>query len=277
MPSAWIQACTVVRIGVVITPPQSVMTPRNSSPLTTLIILDAASPGAGTSAVGPVKVSDQRGDGAVTSLARVPDAMKPDFQCVLTHWNQVSWRSASACPPEVRRHGWPSRVEIASQAKGDDRPGRQNVGGLRYNRSSRRLMRTCRWGPFAVVRILRTGRRDMPSARTPDPPPSLTGLRLVQVPGGWPPYDCETHGAACPMAPPAQATDVEASPAWAGAAPPSAAGAAGPGPAAGAADGAAATVWPRRFAQAIVEVLAGTRPPKQLASHTTEPVRAQIG
>jgi len=36
-------------------------------------------------------------------------------------------------------------------------------------------------------------------------------------------------------------------------------------------------VWPRRFAQAIVEVLAGTRPPKQLASHTTEPVRAQIG
>jgi hypothetical protein len=117
----------------------------------------------------------------------------------------------------------------------------------------------------------------MPSARTPDPPPFLTGLRLVQVPGGWPPYDCETHGAACPMAPPAQATGAEASPAWAGAAPPGAAGAAGPGPAAGAADGAAATVWPRRFAQAIVEVLAGTRPPKQLASHTTEPVRAQIG
>jgi Family of unknown function (DUF6459) len=36
-------------------------------------------------------------------------------------------------------------------------------------------------------------------------------------------------------------------------------------------------MWPRRFAQGIVEVLSGTRPPKQLASHTTEHVRAQIG
>jgi Family of unknown function (DUF6459) len=113
----------------------------------------------------------------------------------------------------------------------------------------------------------------MPSARTPDLPPSLTELRLVQVPGGWPPYDCETHGTACPMAPPAQTAGAEASSAWAEAAPPRAADAADPGPAVG----ASATVWPRRFAQAIVEVLAGTRPPKQLASHTTEPVRAQIG
>jgi hypothetical protein len=123
----------------------------------------------------------------------------------------------------------------------------------------------------------------MPSARTPDLPLSLTGPRLVQVPGGWPPYDCETHGAACPMAAPAPTAGAEASPAWAGAAPPRAAGAAGVGDAVGVGDaigvgdGAAATVWPRRFAQAIVEVLAGTRPPKQLACHTTEPVRAQIG
>src|SRR2546430_2389537 len=100
---------------------------------------------------------------------------------------------------------------------------------------------------FAVVRILRTGRRNMPSARTPDPapagaspgsatspspagkagplagppagplagppagpppaPPSgraaasesaFGGLRLVEVPGGWPPYDCEVHGTVCP-------------------------------------------------------------------------------
>jgi hypothetical protein len=47
--------------------------------------------------------------------------------------------------------------------------------------------------------------------------------------------------------------------------------------AAGLADGAAAAMWPRRFAQAIVEVLAGTRPARQLASHTTERVRAEIG
>jgi hypothetical protein len=50
----------------------------------------------------------------------------------------------------------------------------------------------------------------------------------------------------------------------------------GAAPAIGAAD-TAATVWPRRFAQGIVEVLAGARPPRQLASHTTESVRAQIG
>src|SRR5215470_4399390 len=116
MPSAWIQACTVVRIGVVITPPQSVMTPRNSSPLTTLIILDAASPGAGTSAVGPVKVSDQRGDGAVTSLARVPDAMKPDFQCVLTHWNQGFMAFCGRLPAG----GAPSRLAVSGS---DRQPG----------------------------------------------------------------------------------------------------------------------------------------------------------
>jgi hypothetical protein len=122
----------------------------------------------------------------------------------------------------------------------------------------------------------------MPSARTPDLPPSLTGLRLVQVPAGWPPYDCETHGAACPMASAAGTADAEVSLGRAGAEPHGPAPAIGvaprlgPAAAIGAAD-AAATVWPRRFAQGIVEVLAGARPPKQLASHTTERVRAQIG
>jgi hypothetical protein len=105
----------------------------------------------------------------------------------------------------------------------------------------------CRHEAFAVVRILRTGRRNMPSARTPHPssdapnaapgtPPSTAlwpaapavaapvasapaptaaapaglvaresvaqavspvafgGLRLIEVPGDWPPYDCEVHG-----------------------------------------------------------------------------------
>src|SRR5207244_1537292 len=96
-------------------------------------------------------------------------------------------------------------------------------------------MRMPSWA-FAAVRILRTGRRNMPSARAPDPapagssprsatppppageavspagetdPPSALvpalaaafgGLRLIEVPGGWPPYDCEVHGTACPAA-----------------------------------------------------------------------------
>src|SRR6185437_5337116 len=106
--------------------------------------------------------------------------------------------------------------------------GRQNVGGLRYNHVQPESMRMPSWA-FAVVRILRTGRRNMPSARTPDPapagssprsttppspagetdPPSALvpalaaafgGLRLIEVPGDWPPYDCEVHGTACPAA-----------------------------------------------------------------------------
>jgi hypothetical protein len=31
--------------------------------------------------------------------------------------------------------------------------------------------------------------------------PAWNGPRLVRVPDGWPPYDCETHGAACSAAP----------------------------------------------------------------------------
>jgi hypothetical protein len=162
----------------------------------------------------------------------------------------------------------------------------------------------------------------MPSARTPDVPPSLTGLRLVQVPADWPPYDCETHGAACPAAGAGAATAgagaAGAGAAGAGAATagatagaatagagvsPARASARWPGPTPvsgqapglsaaaapavtsalsaaavpGLADGAAAAMWPRRFAQAIVEVLAGTRPARQLAAYTTERVRAEIG
>ena len=42
-------------------------------------------------------------------------------------------------------------------------------------------------------------------AARPEPPglpglPASSGLRLIAVPAGWPPYDCETHGAACPAA-----------------------------------------------------------------------------
>src|SRR5271156_3824773 len=42
MPSASIQARTAVRIGVLSTPPQSVITPRNSRPLSTTVILGAS-------------------------------------------------------------------------------------------------------------------------------------------------------------------------------------------------------------------------------------------
>lgn len=168
---------------------------------------------------------------------------------------------------------------------------------------------------FAVVRILRTGRRNMPSARTPDPapagssrrsttspspdgqadppadPPSASpsgrapapapafgGLRLIEVPGDWPPYDCEVHGTACPAA-----REVSAPSPCAhrelgvpeGAEPP------GPSltfsaghPAAGAADPVVA--WSRQFAQVIAEILAGARSPRQLAPWATERVRDRI-
>jgi Family of unknown function (DUF6459) len=180
---------------------------------------------------------------------------------------------------------------------------------------------------FAVVRILRTGRRNMPSARTPDPAPAgasprsatspspsgkagprsagpppagpppaspsarapapapaFGGLRLVEVPGGWPPYDCEVHGTACPAAREVSVPSPCAHQDWgapAGAEPP------GPSltfsagrPAAGAADpvgGADPVVaWSRQFAQVIAEVLAGARSPRQLAPWTTERVRDRI-
>lgn len=159
---------------------------------------------------------------------------------------------------------------------------------------------------FAVVRILRTGRRNMPSARTPDPasagssrrsatspppagkagpapgsspigPPS-GGLRLVEVPGGWPPYDCEVHGTACPAAREVSVPSPCAH--WERGAPE---GAEPPGPsltfsAGRPADGPADPVvaWSRQFAQVIAEILAGARSPRQLAPWTTERVRDRI-
>ena len=46
-----------------------------------------------------------------------------------------------------------------------------------------------------------------PGQPTPPAPAASSGLRLVTVPAGWPPYDCETHGAACPVAREAAATN----------------------------------------------------------------------
>ena len=179
---------------------------------------------------------------------------------------------------------------------------------------------------FAVVRILRTGRRNMPSARTPDPapagasprsatspspagkagprpgssptgPPSASpsarapapapafgGLRLVEVPGGWPPYDCEVPrhrvpgGArgirAEPVCPPGLGSTsrcrasrsfshVQRGP---------------PGRRGGGSRRRADPVvaWSRQFAQVIAEILAGAPVAETLAPWTTEPVRDRI-
>jgi hypothetical protein len=185
-------------------------------------------------------------------------------------------------------------------------------------------------GAFAVVRILRTGRRNMPSARTPDPAPAgasprsatspspsgkagplagppagpppagpppasssarapapapaFGGLRLVEVPGGWPPYDCEVHGTACPATREVSVPSPCAHQDWG-----APTGAEPPGPsltfsAGRLADGAADPVggadpvvaWSRQFAQVIAEILAGARSPRQLAPWTTERVRDRI-
>src|SRR2546423_4102822 len=168
---------------------------------------------------------------------------------------------------------------------------------------------------FAVVRILRTGRRNMPSAspadpspagssrrstpspspagkadppagppaaspsgRAPAPAPAFGGLRLIEVPGDWPPYDCEVHGTACPAA---REVSVPSPCAHRERGVPE--GAEPPGPsltfsASHPADGAADPVvaWSRQFAQVVAEILAGARSPRQLAPWTTERVRDRI-
>jgi uncharacterized protein DUF6459 len=121
-------------------------------------------------------------------------------------------------------------------------------------------------------------RTDSPSAATSAPALAFGGLRLVEVPGGWPPYDCEVHGTACPaacemsVASPRAALDPGAS---GGAEPP------GPSltfstarPSEGTADPAVA--WSRQFAQVVAEILAGARSPRQIAPWTTERVRDRI-
>ena len=96
------------------------------------------------------------------------------------------------------------------------------------------------------------------------PVTAFGGLRLVEVPGDWPPYDCEVHGATC--------TCAVADPGVPGRAePPGAARPISPG------RGADPVVaWSRQFAQVIAEILAGARSPRQLAPCTTERVRNRI-
>ena len=111
------------------------------------------------------------------------------------------------------------------------------------------------------------------------PPTELSVLRLVRVPQGAPPYDCQVHGPGCPGA-----EDPGGRPAAAGrrrrrCRSGGLAGRAGhgrptadPGQAAGP-DGAA---LPWQFAQVIVEIMAGFRAPGQLVALTTDRARGQI-
>jgi hypothetical protein len=179
------------------------------------------------------------------------------------------------------------------------RAGDRNVTALRYNKSSRSLSRIRPPRAHAVsLHSPDLEGANMPSRTltpdllpSPEPLPSagLPGLRLVKVPDAAPPYDCEIHGAACPAVQEA----ADAGPHGAGPSPGSggprqavtpgrqAAGARGtsPGAAREASPGGAGTadLWPRQLAQVIVEILAGSRSPRQLVPLTTDRVRAQIG
>jgi Family of unknown function (DUF6459) len=130
-----------------------------------------------------------------------------------------------------------------------------------------------------------------PGRIPPEPPPSSEpsaspGLRLITVPAGWPPYDCETHGAACPVAREAATTNPHVSrQAPASATPPGPTAPLPPPPPlsvlgqdrAHDAPARQAIALPRQFAQVIVEILAGSRPLRQTVGWTTDRVRAQIG
>lgn len=135
--------------------------------------------------------------------------------------------------------------------------------------------------------------------RSPEPgampaPTGPAGPQLVTVPGGWPPYDCEVHGAACPAAREAAGVDpyaggraarpgdapgptgqrVVALRPYGDLASPASAGTVRP---AGSPAIAGVTAeWPRQFARVLVEILAGSRPPRQMTGWTTDRVRARI-
>ena len=119
-----------------------------------------------------------------------------------------------------------------------------------------------------------------PESPASSEPPASSELRLITVPAGWPPYDCETHGAACPVARAAALTNPHVNhqaPALAGPPRPTAPPPAPDQSSAGQSSAGQATALPRQFAQVIVEILAGSRPLRQTVGWTTDRVRAQIG
>jgi hypothetical protein len=136
-----------------------------------------------------------------------------------------------------------------------------------------------------------------PGARTglePRIEPGVLALRVAAVPDCAPPYDCETHGAWCPAASGIVGTGQDADPratvpAAAPASPaplttpvvPAGAPVVPAGPTAVTAGATAVTAgasaaWPRQFAQVLVEVMAGSRPARQIFPWTTDRARAQL-
>jgi hypothetical protein len=99
--------------------------------------------------------------------------------------------------------------------------------------------------------------------------PELATPRLAAVPEAGPPYDCEIHGTAC-QAPVARSYPDPLNVAMAAPVLPAPVGPAR----AGSSPACTVAVWPRQFAQAIVESLAGTRPLRQILPWITE--RAQV-
>jgi hypothetical protein len=104
-------------------------------------------------------------------------------------------------------------------------------------------------------------------------PPGLMQPRLATVPDAAPPYDCEVHGTACQV--PGEHSAARPQPCWppvglAPALPVLGAAGAGSGTSCGGA------IWPRQFAQAIIETLAGIRPMRQILTWTTDRAHAHI-
>lgn len=118
----------------------------------------------------------------------------------------------------------------------------KNVGGPRYNMT------------------MTVASQEFPSRDLPAP-------RLAAVPDVSPPYDCSSHGQERTRPDLPQVAEVVAFPAVRRSA----------APVAGSPDGSGeGMAWPRRFAQAIVETVAGTRPFRQVVPSTTDQVQAQI-
>jgi hypothetical protein len=99
--------------------------------------------------------------------------------------------------------------------------------------------------------------------------PKLATLRLASVPDAAPPYDCEVHGTACQIPPASWYADPLDVAAMTPVRP------AGDSPAR-ADTHCAVGSWPRQFAQAIIETLAGTRPVRQIIQWSTERAQAHI-
>jgi hypothetical protein len=101
------------------------------------------------------------------------------------------------------------------------------------------------------------------------PPSTWRSAQLIEIPNAAPPYDCETHGAGCPVArDQAEAFALAASDEEARAVPVQTRASSG-------AVGATAA-WPQQFAQVMVEILAGVRPQRQIAPWATDRVLARI-